>query len=293
MSHLVLKAMMINNHHQLQTIPFSFLTRIEKPQEKLLSLTTLNQFNVDHETSFFTPFKPSLVIDQIQCDYQPLCHHHMKSILDCQYQPDDYIYISMQHIKYFIKNFDFQFFQLDMFNQFHLILQIKSINDKTLTVQPVMMNDKMNFLKHQEKARIDEKKFNLIYQLKNYIHCPFCVPTLCSTFLMYKKLNQPIPKSLSFVDDQYKKAFVLIKNDRIQLITLFNLSLIKWKCNNYDEYIKKMEFIGEQHQWQYFNVINIIHKLHYNTMKFYERATEQKSNWNEAKTKTSSPSWRT
>jgi len=284
--------MMINNNHQLSSIPLSFLTRIEKPHDVLYSLPILSQLTIDNEQSLFYPFHQTQLIDQLQAYYQSLCQYHTKSILDCQYQKNQYIYVSMQHIKQFIKSYDLQFYNVELFKQFHIVLQLLSYDDKNIIVKPVIINEKNCYLKNQKKTNEQDKKFNLIYQIKNYIHCPYCVPTLCSTILMYKNTNLTIPKSLSYVDEKYKKAFVLVKNDRIDLVTLFNLSQIKWKCSTYDEYSKKMELIGNQHQWQYYHIINMIHKLHYNTMKFYERVKEPKSNWNETKNKANSPTWR-
>lgn len=290
------KAMTMNNTHALTLIPYHFLTRIEKANEKMLPLEQLKHMMIKESQDYkFCPFIESQVVDQLLLDYQPLCRYHMKSILDCQEKPGDIIYISMAHIK---KEINHELYNHYFAFQFHLVLELVSWDDQMIIVKPVVIKDQLTFLKHQHAAREKEKTFNLIYQLQHYIHCPYCVPTLCSTFFYYKQNNQVLPKVVSHVNDHFKKAFVLVKDDRVDLIKLFNLTQIKWHCNHYDDYIHKIEKMGEQYEWQYHQIIEHIHKLHYNTMKFYERSNEQQKNvnhWHIHKcdmTKTSSPSWR-
>lgn len=294
MFNVVSTALAVNNTCSLTTIPFSYLTRIEKQNEPLISLSILNQSSIVSQNNYFYPFQNEHQNAPLYTSYQPLCQYHVKSILNSQDQ--SIIYISMSHHKNNYKDF----FANQYGCQFHYILQLISY-DEQLVVKPVIINDLNIFLKHQEKAREYEKKFNLIHHIKNYIDCPYCVPTLASTCLFYKQNDKIISKK-SLVDDSFKKAFTLIKDDRIDLNLLFNLTQIKWKSNDYTQYVNKINLIGDKMEWNFYNIINYIHKLHYNTIKYYERWQDKKNNqnsWhdtkmakNEASCKTNSPSWR-
>jgi len=291
MFNLVSTAMSINNTCQLTTIPFHYLTRIEKPNHPLLPIHVLNYLSTTSQQDFFVPFQNTQQIDQLLLDYQSMCHTHIKSILTTN--ASHYIYVSMTHDKNNnYKNFYNNHYQ----HQFHYIFEYISCDDQVF-VKPVYISNINIFLNHQELARQYEKQFNLIHQIQHYIHCPYCIPTLASTFLFYKEGNKIEPKMLSLVDDEFKKAFVLIKNDRINLNKLFSLTQIKWKIHYYDDYINKINNIGQKYKWDYYQIINHIHKIHYNTMKFYERSQDKKNNvnWNDTKClqqKTNSPSWR-
>jgi hypothetical protein len=280
MENVVDTGLIINNTCSLKYIPYSFLTRPEKNGDELISLNDLYNMNLHGYSRGIFPYNNQEVIDDLKLDYQILCNEHIKEIL--LNNQEKYIYISMQHATNTINKTYKNFIVHNYHKQLHLILEVLSYNDENINVKPVIINNIDDFLEHQKIARIKEKQFNLKYNIKDYIHCPYCFPTMCSTYFYYKELHKSIPTKKSSIDKEFKKAFILIRHDRIKIDIFFNLTLKKWKCDSYNSYINKLNFIGLKYNWDFNAIITYIHTNHYNIYKSYERINEKKydNDWN-------------
>ncbi len=274
-------ALTVNNNITLDKVPYHYLTRKETT-----SLIPLEQLNMKIQMNHYQqPFKSESIEDQLKLSYQVICKDHMKDLLE-NFQ---YVYVSMEHID--IKLQYKEFYYSNMYKQFHLIFKLVDWNDDYIEVESVCV-DFNEFLKHQHIARNIEQQFNLKYNLKKYITCPCCFPTLASTALYYKEMNGKWPNKLSMIDDRFSKAFVLIKNDRINIENVCKIAQYKWKCESCDDYEKCVLKLGEKYKWNYDLIISFLHKTHYSILKGCENLRDKESNGAWKGNRTNSPSWR-
>ncbi len=95
------------------------------------------------------------------------------------------------------------------------------------------------------------------------------------------------------IDDQYKNALVLIKNDRIGLENVLKTAALKWHCQSQNDYEKKVTMLGEKHKWDFDRIVVNLHKTHYNIIKSCERFRDNNNDKLQWKGRNiNSPSWR-
>ncbi len=280
---IIQTALELNNSVTLTKIPYHYLTRIETTP-----LIALNKLSIKIQmTNYIQPYIENNTESLLKLKYQIMCKDHMKDLLE----NFDTIYVSMAHLADAIKVQEKDFYYSDMYKQFHLVFQLLDWDDDELHVK-IMPLDYSNFLKHQEIARSFECNFNLKHNVKRYISCPSCFPTIAGTGLYYKEMNGKLPNKLATIEPQFMNAFVLIKSDRIPVETICRTALTKWKVNNCQEYEKKMTQLAENNRWHFDLIISALHKTHYTILKGCERIRDKESENGAWKRNTSSPSWR-
>ena len=284
-------ALTLNNSVTLTKIPYDYLTRKETipliPIDKLSMKIQMMQYA--------QPYVHYNIEDTLKLNYQVMCKDHVKDLLE----NFDIIYVSMEHLADAIKEHHKDFYYSDMYKQFHLTFQLLDWDDEGLHVEILNLNA-IEFIKHQHIARNFETNFNIKHNIKKYITCPCCFPTIVATGLYYKEMNGKLPTKLAMIDERFEDAMILIKNDRINIENIFKVSQLKWKCFNCDDYEKKMKWIGEKYKWDFDPIVKYLHKNHYEILKSCERVRDNSSN-GDWKTRnpsfgrssdTSSPSWR-
>jgi hypothetical protein len=284
----------INNNFKLTNIPYHFLTR--KETEALIDLNILDKLKIDisDNKKYTQPFKQFSMEDSLKLQYQPLCNIHLQALIE---KEKDYIYISMEHIVDEFKKDEKHFYDLELYKQFHLILQLERFDDSGMVVKNTTLT-RTEYLKHQELARTKEKQYNLKYNLKEYYNCPCCLSTIASIAFYYKDNCGGLPTKISQIPKEFENALILVKNDRINITNLCNVAQRKFKSQTFEEYFFKIRNVCESRQWDYDKVITYIHKTHYDIVKIGERLRDKNSDneWNTkfyAKSRNlNSPSWR-
>lgn len=276
-------AIFINNTLHLNKIPFDFLTRIETTS--LISLDILKLLSIDCIVNTIKPYKDIKVEDEVKLKYQPLCSIHLKEVFKKIEKNGQYIYISMNHFEDKLlenknyKNFCHCFFH----HQFHFVLKLINFNQNFINVEPVIIHDKSNFLKHQKIAREKEKNYNLIYNVEKYIRCPCCLATICGLSIYHKEIDGKLPTKLSQINNEFNRALILIKNDRINIESLCKNSQIIFKCDNLIDYYKKIYNICKNLKWNYDDIISVLHDKHYKLLKQCEllrdKNCDSNKNW--------------
>ena len=278
MCDIITTGLIINNNINITSIPCSYLARIEK--QELQSLDKLNNLIIEITDNNVIPYKEENIETTMQYKYQPLCNTHIKTILTTNEKIGNYIYVSMDHFKDDIKMDYKEFYYTDSHLHLHFVLQFCGWDNDFIKVKQVLINNKEEYLLHQDMARKKEQRYNLKYNLKEYLKCPCCLPTICGVGLFYKDTKGNYPMKLYDIHDDFKKALTLFKNDRINMSTLCNLAEKKWKCDTYEKYHKKIYFICEKHNWNFNTIISFIHNTHYNLLKDCERIKEKSCNNN-------------
>ena len=275
-------ALNLHNNVTLTKIPYHYLTRKET-----LPLISLDRLSMKIQMNqYVQPYVHQSMEDILKLDYQVPCKDHVKDLLE----NFDIIYVSMAHLSNDIKEHNKEFYYSEMYKQFHFTFQLLDWNEEFLNVQIIPLNQN-DFINHQYIARKFEINFNLKHNLKKYITCPCCFPTLVGISLFYKEMNGKVPTKLAMIDERYKNALVLIKNDRINLENVFKVAQTKWKCHTYENYEKRLVTLGEKHKWDFQNIVIDLHKTHYSILKNCERLRDQ-SNAQWKGRNTNSPSWR-
>lgn len=276
-------ALTINNSVTLTKIPYHYLTRKET-----MSLLPLDRLSMKIQMNHYTqPYTHCTIEDTLKLNYQVICKDHMKELLE----NFDVIYVSMEHLADAIKGHHKDFYYSDMYKQFHFVFQLVDWDDEGLNVEIMPLNH-IEFIKHQHIARKFEVNFNLKYNLKKYITCPCCFPTLVSIGLYMKEMEGKLPTKLAMIDERFANALVLIKNDRINIENVCKVSQLKWKCYCYDDYEKKLKQIGDKYKWDFNQIVSYLHKNHYDILKSCERVRDQSSTGVWKSRNTNSPSWR-
>ena len=273
-------ALLVNNSVALTRIPYHYLTR--PYTEPLMPLDRLSmKIQMNHP---YQPFIPCNMEDSLKTSYQVMCKDHMKALLE----NFDIIYVSFNHFSDYIKDNFKEFYYTDMYKQFHLVFRLVDWDDEGLDVE-IILQDKKSYMRHQYVARQFETNFNLQNNLKPYITCPCCFPTMAGTALYYK---EKLPTKLTMIDSAFAKAFVLVRNDRIGIENICKVALLKWKCHNDEDYEKYLMNMGKKHKWQYNNILSELHKTHYAIIKTCESVKEKQCHSWKSDRNTNSPSWR-
>lgn len=283
MCDIIETALNVNNNVTLNKIPYHYLTRKET-----LPLIALDRLSMKIQMNDYTkPYIHQNLEDTLKLNYQVLCKDHMKDLLE----NFDTIYVSMDHLSEAIKEHYKDFYYSDMYKQFHLIFKLLDWDDDCLYVESISLS-KSDFLNHQYIARNFEVNFNLKHNIKKYISCPCCFPTLIGTGLYYKEMNGKLPTKLAMIDERFKNALVLIKNDRINIENVCKVSQLKWKCYNYDDYEKKLKQFGEKYKWDFNQIVGNLHKTHYDILKSCERVRDKETKDVWKSRNVNSPCWR-
>jgi len=286
---IIQTAVDINNRFNTNIIPYSFLTRPEK--EPLMDLNKLDVLCIQN-SNYIKPYKRIIIEETLKSKYQTLCHIHLQALMDKE-KIGNYIYISMDHIVEQFKDYK-EFYNCELYNHLHIVLELYYWDDDGIYVKSVQLN-REEYLKHMEIARIKEKQYNLKYNLKEYIQCPCCLPTLCSVALYYKDNIGDLPTKLSQIPKEFSNALILIKNDRLNIENTCLIAQVKWKSHNFEQYFTKLNNICESRQWEYEKIIEFIYKNHIDIIKTSERMRDKNSNqesWDKKSRNLNSPSWR-
>lgn len=270
---IIQTAVEINNKFNINTIPYSFLTRQE--DESLMAINKLDRLRLDTSENLIQPFKELTLEDSLKLKYQPLCKSHLQALIEKE-KIGNYIYISMTHVKNMVKEYK-DFYNSEFYSHLHIVLELYHWDDESIYVKPTNLN-RSEYLKHLEIARVKERDYNLKYNLKKYIYCPCCVATLTSLTLYYTENMGCLPKKLAQIPDDFENALVLIKNDRINIELVCTEAKNKWKCENMEQYFTKLNNICKCKNWEYDKIIMYIHKNHYTILKNCERIRDKNSN---------------
>jgi len=285
------EAISINNNFSQKIIPYHFLTRQET--EPLIDLQKLDSLKIK-PSNYTLPYKHHSVEDLLKLKYQIPCIAHLQSLMD-EEKEGNFIYISMQHIVKDFKESKKDFYNLSFHKQFHLVLEFYHHDEDHIYVKNTNLT-RVDFMKHQELARIKEKTFNLKYNLKKYYTCPCCLATLASVSLFYKDNKLMMPTKIDKIDPVFNNALILIKNDRINIKNVLMVAEKKFKSSNFEEYFKKIRNVCELKDWDYDKIIHYIYNLHYDIMKSCESIRDKNSNndtWkSNQKRNLNSPTWR-
>lgn len=282
----------INNSFNINIIPYSYLTRVEK--EPLMALNKLNMIRLEISSNYVKYYKPPISIENSMIlKYQTLCDTHLQKLLEHE-KIGNYIYICMDHISDSFKTKYKDFYLSELYNHLFIVLELYHYDDLGIYVKSVNLN-RLEFMKHQELARAKSNLYNLKYNLKEYITCPCCVSTLCGISLYYKDNMGGLPKNISQIPNDFNNALVLFKNDRMTTENIFNVAQKKWKSNTFEQYFIKLKNVCESRQWEYEKIISYIHKSHFDIYKVCERLRDKNSNdlWhNRSGRNLNSPTWR-
>lgn len=280
----------INNGFNINIIPYSYLTRIEK--EPLMALNKLDRLFIEMSNNHNKEFALLSMEDDLKLKYQTLCNAHLQKLIDHE-KIGNIIYISMEHYVDSFKETHKDFYFSELYRHLHIVLELYHWDDSGIYVKNVPLNRK-EFMRHQELARVKEKQYNLKHNLKEYFTCHYCLATLCSIALYYQDNMGYSPTKLSQIPSDFSNALVLLKNDRISIGNVCTVSKNKWKSPNFEQYFIKLKNICESRQWDYEKIISYIHKTHYAIMKTCEHIRD-KNTFNDRWGKTrnlDSPKWR-
>lgn len=280
----------INNRFNINIIPYSYLTRIEK--EPLMALNKLDRLRLEKSEYHCKEFISLSVEESLKLKYQPLCNTHLQKLIEHE-KIGNIIYISMAHIADSFKETHKDFYFSELYNHFHIVLELYHWDDSGIYVKSVTLN-RIEYLRHQELARVKEKQYNLKHNLKEYITCPCCVSTFCSIALYYNDNMGYLPTKLSQIPDDFSNALVLLKNDRISIENVCVVAKNKWKSQNFEQYFTKLKNICESRQWDYEKIISYIHKTHYAILKTCENLRDKNTyndRWGKSRN-LNSPTWR-